>query len=482
MRNTNKLHEVGLDISLHADGPHNLEAVDFDINVNSTVAVDIEHASCNVLLGKGMDETDGKRLPIGAVKHLWKKNVKDTQEKEIRTAVLASAEPSQETCLLSLKKNSCQQESCEFADADTLSVPVNSDQLDEFGAMMLRDFKHRQSGPPLLGEVCSEGQAEKEELTIAVTALHKQLKYLCNLAEKGSKDCGHCGLINEELNRLFSSCGYTSISTSSPRTELIHVPRLSSDEAQTNNSPVNGCKNEKGVFGREAYEANVSADLRHAELDCNLPAIGDTSIDRDREINKISKTNVRSRTQETSDAECHLCIELASSQSEDVGAEELRGGFVDMGHSNSNTGSSPRARECSADKFHACLEDSEDYAGILLRSAELSAEAEKHGNNPQGVGVEGERLVKVRGDEDQQNSAVTGKSYQSYISGIEDQSEKDGYIDLKCGCTSQKYGDTIGILRLYHSGKLEIQCQCSIACIKGKLTFNLGMVLFILLI
>lgn len=34
------------------------------------------------------------------------------------------------------------------------------------------------------------------------------------------------------------------------------------------------------------------------------------------------------------------------------------------------------------------------------------------------------------------------------------------YIEVICGCTSRKYGDAVGTLRVYLDGKLEIKCDC----------------------
>eukprot|EP01018_Ginkgo_biloba_P027601 Gb_01224 [translate_table: standard] len=42
------------------------------------------------------------------------------------------------------------------------------------------------------------------------------------------------------------------------------------------------------------------------------------------------------------------------------------------------------------------------------------------------------------------------------------------FIEMKCGCTSQKYGDTVGTLRVYQTGEFEIYCECMAGCEKGK--------------
>ncbi|KAF3325618.1 protein ULTRAPETALA 1 isoform X2 [Carex littledalei] len=40
----------------------------------------------------------------------------------------------------------------------------------------------------------------------------------------------------------------------------------------------------------------------------------------------------------------------------------------------------------------------------------------------------------------------------------------ENFIDVICGCTSYRYGDTVGTLRVYASGVLEIRCECNPTC------------------
>eukprot|EP01018_Ginkgo_biloba_P030988 Gb_06164 [translate_table: standard] len=41
------------------------------------------------------------------------------------------------------------------------------------------------------------------------------------------------------------------------------------------------------------------------------------------------------------------------------------------------------------------------------------------------------------------------------------------YIEMKCGCTSLKHVDTLGVLRVYDSGLFEVYCECMTGCDKG---------------
>ncbi|KAJ7981409.1 Protein ULTRAPETALA 1 [Quillaja saponaria] len=44
------------------------------------------------------------------------------------------------------------------------------------------------------------------------------------------------------------------------------------------------------------------------------------------------------------------------------------------------------------------------------------------------------------------------------------------YIEVTCGCTSHRYGDAVGRLRVYLNGCLEITCECTPGCQEDKLT------------
>lgn len=43
----------------------------------------------------------------------------------------------------------------------------------------------------------------------------------------------------------------------------------------------------------------------------------------------------------------------------------------------------------------------------------------------------------------------------------------DDYVEVTCGCTSHRYGDAVGRLRVFSSGELEITCECTPGCQEG---------------
>nr|XP_027061752.1 protein ULTRAPETALA 1-like [Coffea arabica]XP_027061753.1 protein ULTRAPETALA 1-like [Coffea arabica] len=49
-------------------------------------------------------------------------------------------------------------------------------------------------------------------------------------------------------------------------------------------------------------------------------------------------------------------------------------------------------------------------------------------------------------------------------------SDGDDYVEVTCGCTSHRYGDAVGRLRVFSSGFLEITCECTPGCQEDKLT------------
>ncbi|XXG59715.1 hypothetical protein AAC387_Pa04g1749 [Persea americana] len=44
------------------------------------------------------------------------------------------------------------------------------------------------------------------------------------------------------------------------------------------------------------------------------------------------------------------------------------------------------------------------------------------------------------------------------------------FIEVMCGCTSQRYGDAVGRLKVFASGDLEISCECTPGCQEDKLS------------
>ncbi|KAM7492279.1 hypothetical protein LguiA_035200 [Lonicera macranthoides] len=44
------------------------------------------------------------------------------------------------------------------------------------------------------------------------------------------------------------------------------------------------------------------------------------------------------------------------------------------------------------------------------------------------------------------------------------------HVEVTCGCTSHRYGDAVGTLRVFLSGDLEISCECTPGCQEDKLT------------
>ena len=40
-------------------------------------------------------------------------------------------------------------------------------------------------------------------------------------------------------------------------------------------------------------------------------------------------------------------------------------------------------------------------------------------------------------------------------------------VEVTCGCTSHRYGDAVGRLRVFVNGYLEITCECTPGCQEG---------------
>ncbi|XP_028751849.1 protein ULTRAPETALA 1-like [Neltuma alba] len=46
----------------------------------------------------------------------------------------------------------------------------------------------------------------------------------------------------------------------------------------------------------------------------------------------------------------------------------------------------------------------------------------------------------------------------------------EDYVEVTCGCTSHRYGDAVGRLRVFVNGCLEITCECTPGCQEDKLS------------
>ncbi|KAE9620661.1 putative transcription factor ULT family [Lupinus albus] len=46
----------------------------------------------------------------------------------------------------------------------------------------------------------------------------------------------------------------------------------------------------------------------------------------------------------------------------------------------------------------------------------------------------------------------------------------DEYVEVTCGCTSHRYGDSVGRLRVFSNGYLQISCECTPGCTEDKLS------------
>lgn len=53
------------------------------------------------------------------------------------------------------------------------------------------------------------------------------------------------------------------------------------------------------------------------------------------------------------------------------------------------------------------------------------------------------------------------------LEGIDVIKRGEEFIEVECGCTNNRYGDSVGKLRIYGSGKLEISCDCYPGCNGG---------------
>ncbi|MED6182661.1 ultrapetala [Stylosanthes scabra] len=64
-------------------------------------------------------------------------------------------------------------------------------------------------------------------------------------------------------------------------------------------------------------------------------------------------------------------------------------------------------------------------------------------------------------------AAIFSEDELSEVSGVK---RVGDYVEVTCGCTSHRYGDAVGRLRVFVNGYLEITCECTPGCqeVKGE--------------
>eukprot|EP00250_Pteridium_aquilinum_P021204 c25054_g1_i1 orf=175-2577(-) len=475
---TSQVHAVDFDISFSTDAAHSLHnrlGVGFDISVNSTGALGFKHASCSITQGKDIGAM-GARQATGALNNKMKKGLTSTCDEAVGTAVAASVVSNKEIRSTFTKKRSVRKKLREFDNATPVKSPDRDRLTEKLGATMHNDSENTGKFAAELEEVCAKDQTQNQKLRMAVAALRSQFKFLYGLAEEGSnRNCGCCQSIKEEIRKLSFDCGDISADQILATKVATCLENSIAEDAQECSSPVGSCTSEKTAVSNEACDRQISSVLHNRQMESRSPSRKDTFSQKDRGSDLPLRNDLYEDIEEASEAECHLCIELASSQLEDPDTEQVReglqGGLLETKEYASDKCPLAAERELKSDELHACSDEKQNYAPNVSVHGDLSSEVGKGADSFQAVEDEGEcedLSAKNSKEEDCWNSGLTRNSCDSYDGGIDNQAEKDGYIDLKCGCTSQKHGDTVGTLRLFKNGKLEIHCHCSLGCIKGK--------------
>lgn len=74
------------------------------------------------------------------------------------------------------------------------------------------------------------------------------------------------------------------------------------------------------------------------------------------------------------------------------------------------------------------------------------------------------RVKMANGIEKEVGLTIFSDEELSEMSGIK---RSGDHIEVTCGCTSHRYGDAVGRLRVFLNGDLEITCDCTPGCQKG---------------
>ena len=235
------------------------------------------------------------------------------------------------------------------------------------------------------------------------------------------------------------------------------VQPLLVDDARLFESPMDSCASAKKIVCNDRLEKRAVSHEVEEKLNQNELISALISLTKPVEADTFVRKDSDGCHEEASDAECHLCIELASQTDDRLEDDEKVAEF--------------QSEECVS-KQHPELDH-------YLESLHKTSRDKKGGKSMfERGGQNSINQIDVHGFEERIGD-VAQNSCETFDGGTGKRGDDDGYIDLKCGCTSQKFGDTCGILRLYQSGMLEIYCQCCSECIKGTKTFCLFTILLI---
>lgn len=470
-----------------------------DIGLSTTAAHGFQHGSSRRTHDKHAEGAVGakratknrsekaKLLSQGTV------HSKVPSDKEAGTTIIASAVSSKARGITSKKsiRKGLGSAKLELECAAPAEAPLCSGCSGSFGAFPHND--HENGGEIMTKPevLYARQKTENQKLRAAVVALQNQLELLYGFAEKGSKDCGHCQSIKEEMEKIPVKSGNIHAGQCQASDLVLRsVPTcaqvLSAEDAQECRSPVGSCTSEKKKMSNDTSKRQsfpVLVEERIEWVESGSPPRNDIESGllarKDTESDLLLRKDVDEDFEEGSDAECHLCIELVS-QADDPDADQMEEGGAKLGLLQieeyvSNGCPATTERECGSDDLHGSIREEQDhFKNVPIHgggNSENMMDVHDFHEGIEDVAGEGaceDLSVKNSKEEDCWNSGLTRNSCDTFDGGTDNQGEDDGYIDLKCGCTSQKYGDTIGILRLYQSGMLEIHCQCCLGCIKGK--------------
>jgi len=92
------------------------------------------------------------------------------------------------------------------------------------------------------------------------------------------------------------------------------------------------------------------------------------------------------------------------------------------------------------------VEDEQNHRVILDQGTQIGGEGEEEATSP-----------------DDTDPLFTAEE----LEGIEVTGTGKDFIEVQCGCTNNRYGDSAGKLKVYANGKLEISCDCYPGCNAG---------------
>eukprot|EP00249_Psilotum_nudum_P023912 c29026_g2_i1 orf=570-3362(-) len=342
--------------------------------------------------------------------------------------------------------------------------------------LMSEDGENKDGNPTTgLEDALLREQIENEKLRAEVAARKDKFDHVLRLAEEGSRKCTYCQSIREKLcidlksdSRIEDACVSLPAEVQT-RTFLDSENNLEMDLPKSYGSPMGNCL----------------PDTEEPEKRCaKVEREDDSSMKRKRELKELRFLGKGKGKKSKSFLQSPLLREIGmvpcTGSNADVGSSEdfpsfsphTEGSMLckDLDMEKNGLEELPEIVKVNESelplKVDLKIEDEVgelDFIKDAMVDCDKGFKAVDSQEDPDTIVVEDEHP-----DGQNLELPIDVEGFFEGLKALTGNGFESKFVELKCGCTSQVYGDTIGILRVEKTGMLEIYCRCSVICEKGN--------------